>query len=326
MSSICLQKQIISKKENVKYKKFLEMKKNETLPQSPTTIEWEIIDTPTVNQSTEQNERLSFNRVIGDSETPSLFAVIKSMIINLQKPLTAMKYRFHKISGISGKSSAVDWTNIFANKNIPWMKIGLVLFAGFILMKKDMHFNFNLSSPLAAFVDDDDDNNSTSHAKSVSNPYAPVSASSLSSSEVQSFIKKYAPVAITEMEKYGIPASIKMGQALIESRAGTSRLAVNNNNFFGMKCFSKNCKKGHCSNATDDHHKDFFRVYSSVWESFRAHSLLLEGNRYAALKDYGKDYKKWAKGLKKAGYATDKKYDKKLINVIKKYKLYKYDS
>ena len=61
------------------------------------------------------------------------------------------------------------------------------------------------------------------------------------------------------MELYGIPVSIKMGQALIESRAGTSRLARNNNNFFGMKCFSRNCKKGHCSNATDDHHKDFFR-------------------------------------------------------------------
>ena len=308
------------KKENVKYKKFLKMKKNETLPHTPTTIEWEIIDTPTVDQE----EKLSFNRVIGDPDAPSFFTVIKSMMINFQKPLTAMKYRFHKMSGTFGKSSAVDWTNIFANKNIPWMKIGLVLFAGFILMKKDMHFNFNLSSPLAVFTDDDD--NYSSHAQSVSNPYAPVSASSLSASDVQAFIKKYAPVAITEMEKYGIPASIKMGQALIESRSGTSRLAVNNNNFFGMKCFSKNCKKGHCSNATDDHHKDFFRVYSSVWESFRAHSILLEANRYAALKSYGKDYKKWAKGLKKAGYATDKKYDKKLINVIEKYKLYKYDS
>ena len=326
MSSICLQKQIISKKENVKYKKFLEMKKNKTSPKSPTTIEWEIIDTPTVERQEEQHERLSFNRILGDLEAPSIFAIIKSMIISLQKPLTAMKYRFHKMSGMSSKSGAIDWTNILTNKNIPWMKIGLVLFAGFILLKKDMHFNFNLSSPLAAFVDDSDDDNSTSHAQSVSNPYAPVSASSLSPAQVQDFIKQYAPIAITEMEKYGIPASIKMGQALIESRAGTSRLAVNNNNFFGMKCFSKNCKKGHCSNATDDHHKDFFRKYSSVWESFRAHSMLLEANRYSALKNYGKDYKKWAKGLKSAGYATDKKYDKKLINVIKKYKLYKYDS
>jgi len=114
------------------------MKKNETLPQTPTTIEWEIIDTPT----TKQDERLT---------------IIKSMMINLQKPLVAMKYRFHKMSGISGRSSAIDWTNIFSNKNIPWMKIGLVLFAGFILLKKDMHFNFNLSAPLAVLADDDED-------------------------------------------------------------------------------------------------------------------------------------------------------------------------
>ena len=309
------------KKEIVKYKKFLEMKKNETLSKTPATIEWQIVDTPAF----EKEENLSFNRIIGEPEAPSLFAVIKKMMIGLQKPLTALRYRFHKMSGISGKSNSMDWTNIFASKNIPWMKVGLVLFAGFILMKKDMHFNFNLSSPLVALTDDDDEG-STSYAQSVANPYAPVSAKSLSSSDVNGFLRKYAPVAKTEMDKFGIPASIKMAQALIESRAGTSRLAVNNNNFFGMKCFSKNCKKGHCSNATDDHHKDFFRVYSSVWESFRAHSLLLEGKRYAPLKDYGKDYKKWARGLKKAGYATDKKYDKKLINVIEKYKLYKYDS
>ena len=294
------------------------MKKLETLPKKPTTIEWEIVDTPTVKQK----ENLSFNRIIGDPERPSFLTIIKKLMVGLQKPFTAMRYQFHKRSG---QSNISDWTSILANKNIPWAKIGIVLFAGFILLKKDMHFNFNLSAPLAAIADDDEDY-STGHAQSVSNPYAPVSAKSLSSSEVQAFIKRYSPVAITEMEKFGIPASIKMGQAMIESRAGTSRLAVNNNNFFGMKCFSKNCKKGHCSNATDDHHKDFFRIYSSVWESFRAHSLLLEGNRYAPLKNYGTDYKKWARGLKKAGYATDKKYDKKLINVIEKYKLYKYDS
>jgi len=128
------------------------------------------------------------------------------------------------------------------------------------------------------------------------------------------------------MELYGVPASIKMGQALIESRAGTSKLAVNNNNFFGMKCFSKKCGKGHCSNATDDSHKDFFRKYKSVGESFRAHSQLLSGNRYKDLKKHNTDYKAWAKGLKSNGYATDKTYDKKLINVIEKYKLYKLDS
>ena len=150
-------------------------------------------------------------------------------------------------------------------------------------------------------------------------------ASILHDKRPEAFVNKYAKTAQTEMNTYGIPASIKMAQALIESRAGTSMLAVNNNNFFGMKCFSKNCKKGHCSNATDDHHKDFFRKFKNDGDSWRAHSKLLSNGRYKHLKKYKGDYKKWAKGLKEAGYATDKKYASKIINTIEKYKLYKLD-
>jgi len=141
------------------------------------------------------------------------------------------------------------------------MGLKKVVFAGYILLKKDMRFNFNLSAPFSAVADDDnnDDYQASNYAQAVANPYAPVSAGALSQNEVKAFIKRYVPVAKKEMELYGIPVSIKMAQALIESRAGTSRLARNNNNFFGMKCFSKKCRKGHCSNATDDHHKDFFR-------------------------------------------------------------------
>ncbi len=154
---------------------------------------------------------------------------------------------------------------------------------------------------------------------------APVSHSKLGNKDLNGFIKRFAPVAIVEMHKYDIPASIKMAQGIIESRAGHSKLAVENNNHFGMKCFSKKCSKDHCTNATDDHHKDFFRKYKTIWESWRDHSLLLQGDRYKSLKKYKRDYKKWAKGLKKAGYATDKNYDKKLIEVIEKYQLYKLD-
>ena len=218
-----------------------------------------------------------------------------------------------------------DFLTQLQSKNIPWMKIGLVVFAGYILLKKDMHFNFNLSAPLSAIADDDDDDYQQNYAQSISNPFAPVGTTALSTKNVNAFIQHYLPLAKKEQELYGIPVSIKMGQALVESRAGTSYLARNNNNFFGMKCFSKNCKKGHCSNATDDHHKDFFRNYSSVAESFRAHSSLLSGARYKELKQYKNDYKKWAKGLKQKGYATDKNYAKKLINVIEKYKLYRFD-
>lgn len=144
---------------------------------------------------------------------------------------------------------------------------------------------------------------------------------------VYRYIKRYADVAIAEMEKFGIPASITLAQGLLESDAGESRLAKQNHNHFGIKCFSKNCKKGHCSNFTDDSHKDFFRKYTNVWESYRAHSSFLQRKRYAHLKKIGTtNYVEWAHGLKAAGYATDKKYADKLIKIIETLELYKYDS
>ncbi len=157
------------------------------------------------------------------------------------------------------------------------------------------------------------------------NIYAPVSANSLEEEKVIKFIQKYAPVAVKEMETYNIPASIKMAQALIESRAGRSKLAVNNNNHFGMKCFSRRCNKNHCTNATDDHHKDFFRKFDSPAASWKEHSKLISQGRYKSLQNHKLDYKKWAVGLKKAGYATDKKYATKLINIIEKYQLQQLD-
>lgn len=143
--------------------------------------------------------------------------------------------------------------------------------------------------------------------------------------KVVEFVERFYNVAKTEKKKYGIPASVNMAQALIESGVGESRLSLQNNNYFGIKCFSKTCKKGHCTNATDDHHKDFFKKYETPWKSWRDHSKLLTGDRYKGLLKYGDDYKKWASGLKKAGYATDKNYDKKLISTIEKYSLYKLD-
>lgn len=140
------------------------------------------------------------------------------------------------------------------------------------------------------------------------------------------YVKRFAKTAQTEMEKFNIPASITLAQGLLESNVGESRLATQNNNHFGIKCFSKKCKKGHCANFTDDSHKDFFRKYKSTWESFRAHSKLLQAKRYRPLyKLDKKDYKGWAHGLKKAGYATDKKYALKIIQLIEDLGLDAYD-
>lgn len=140
------------------------------------------------------------------------------------------------------------------------------------------------------------------------------------------YVDRFAEVAQKEMEKYGIPASITLAQGLLESNAGESRLATRNNNHFGIKCFSRSCKKGHCTNFTDDSHKDFFRKYNNTWESYRGHSYLLSADRYKSLyKLSSSDYKGWARGLKKAGYATDKYYAEKLINLIVDLDLHTYD-
>jgi len=138
------------------------------------------------------------------------------------------------------------------------------------------------------------------------------------------YIERFAPIAVQEMEKYGIPASISLAQGLLESRAGTSKLATQTNNHFGLKCFSRGCKKGHCKNFTDDTHKDFFLNYAGgPWGSWRQHSLLLSQGRYKKL--HGRDWQGWADGLQAVGYATDNGYAAALKQIIRRYSLDKYD-
>lgn len=141
----------------------------------------------------------------------------------------------------------------------------------------------------------------------------------------RNYVKRFAKTAIREMEGYGIPASITIAQGLLESNAGSSRLAKESNNHFGIKCRSK-CRGCTCRNYSDDDLYDMFRVFDSSWDSFREHSLLLQISRYAHLKKLGtKDYLNWAIGLKKAGYATDKNYHKKLIRIIEELDLHQFD-
>lgn len=139
------------------------------------------------------------------------------------------------------------------------------------------------------------------------------------------YIQIYLSTATEEMELFGIPVSITLAQGLVESNAGDSRLARNENNHFGIKCKAK-CLGCRCANYTDDDKYDMFRIFDSPWYSFREHSKLLTGNRYKhLLKLEVTDYKNWANGLQAAGYATNKKYAKTLIDVIEKLELHKYD-
>ncbi|TKC00911.1 glucosaminidase domain-containing protein [Pedobacter cryophilus] len=139
-----------------------------------------------------------------------------------------------------------------------------------------------------------------------------------------SYISKFKNIAITEMNKYGIPASITLAQALLESGVGNSDLAKYANNHFGIKCTTDWKGKGYYKD--DDQKDDCFRVYNNPEESFKDHSEFLKRKRYAALFELDKnDYEGWAKGLKAAGYATNPKYPDLLISIILRNNLQQYD-
>ena len=140
-----------------------------------------------------------------------------------------------------------------------------------------------------------------------------------------SYIEAFKAVAIEEMNKYGIPASITLAQGISESGSGNSSLAKYANNHFGIKCTSD--WKGKAYYKDDDKNNDCFRVYKDARESYRDHSEFLKRKRYSFLFELDKnDYRNWAIGLKTAGYATNPKYADMLITIIDKYKLYQYDA
>ena len=147
-----------------------------------------------------------------------------------------------------------------------------------------------------------------------------------SDGQYEKYVAKYSPVAVSEMKRSGVPASITLAQGLVESAAGQSVLAMKANNHFGIKCHAD--WKGKKIYRDDDKAGECFRVYPNPEASFRDHSDFLRyRDRYKALFELDPtDYKAWAHGLKKAGYATDPRYAEKLIKIIEDYKLYLYDS
>ncbi|MGM0636157.1 MAG: glucosaminidase domain-containing protein [Bacteroidota bacterium] len=142
---------------------------------------------------------------------------------------------------------------------------------------------------------------------------------------IDAYIWEYAGIAQEEMKLYGIPASITIAQGILESSSGQGELTLKSNNHFGIKC---NGWDGEAVYHDDDELQECFRKYNDPKYSFRDHSLFLyERPRYAFLFDYNiQDYKAWAVGLRRAGYATDKKYPDKLISLIERYNLDELDA
>ena len=144
-------------------------------------------------------------------------------------------------------------------------------------------------------------------------------------SSTQEYIETFSEIAQYEMRAFGIPASITLAQGILESGSGRGELTQKTNNHFGIKCHSG--WQGEYDFHDDDERGECFRKYNHPMYSFRDHSIFLSSrSRYAFLFNYRRDdYKKWAHGLKKAGYATDKKYPQKLISLIEKFNLAAYD-
>jgi len=140
------------------------------------------------------------------------------------------------------------------------------------------------------------------------------------------YVNRYRYIAIEDMMEFKIPASITLAQGVLESGSGRSELSRMSNNHFGIKCHKG--WTGKQVRYDDDRKQECFRKYSRPEDSFDDHSIFLTSrSRYASLFDLKADnYKAWAKGLKKAGYATDRKYPSKLIRIIEDYELYAYDA
>lgn len=141
----------------------------------------------------------------------------------------------------------------------------------------------------------------------------------------EKYIEKYADLAVYEMYRSGVPASITLAQGMLESGNGQSALARQSNNHFGIKCHNWTGEKVY---HDDDEKGECFRKYSDPSESYHDHSDFLRfRDRYKFLFEYEvTDYKSWAYGLKKAGYATDPKYPAKLVNIIEQYGLHRFDT
>lgn len=146
------------------------------------------------------------------------------------------------------------------------------------------------------------------------------------SERVANYIKEYSDIAKEEMLQYGIPVSITLAQGILESGAGAGELTMKANNHFGIKCHTG--WEGDSVYHDDDERGECFRKYKDPKYSYRDHSLFLtQRSRYQDLFKLRKDdYKGWAKGLRKAGYATDPKYPDKLIGIIERYNLEAYDN
>jgi len=241
--------------------------------------------------------------------------LLLKILVALRVPLISAKHQF--LTYIK---------NYWRTRPFPWFRVALALLFVYVFFQKDMRFNINMGTPPAILSQEENGASSKltmgGFATNASYSAKKVGKVQLNEVDVEAYIKRFTKVALVEMNKFGVPASIKMGQAILASHAGKNSLALQYNNHFATTCNGgENCQDLRIGNQTAK-----INTYQSAWESWRSHSQLLSASTYAHLKAYNKNYKKWAQGLEDAGYGNATNYSQQLIQVIETYQLYKLDS
>ncbi len=221
----------------------------------------------------------------------------------------------------------------FGGMPFPWFKVSLLTLGLYMVFQKDMNFQVNMKSPVPIVSDDRQTNNEPT-AMAMSLPSLPNLAATsevkksaighinLTQPKVEAYVKRFSRIAVIEMQKYQVPASIKIGQGILASNAGENALAITHNNHFGVLCGQATT----CANYESNIGSVKVKTYPSAWEGWRDHSVMLSQAPYQSLvKECGKDYKKWAAGIARLGYGNNQEYSQQLIELIETYQLYKLD-
>lgn len=255
----------------------------------------------------EQEQRMQQGRPASLMSQATLETLLRRLLQGLGKVAVVARYLLSRFSWNWRPFALPKW-------KISWWKVGLAALAVFIVLKKDIQFSINMRAPVGAGIRDDDHagdsrgadelNVAQSVAFREENHSSPASTALTDDQQVQAYIGRFAGVAVSEMKRFGIPASITMAQGILESGAGTTAAARRENNHFGKPLAGQS--------------------YASAWENWREHSLLLY-HEYSTLFDNGLNYKKWARGLRQAKYSSDRNYDRKLIDLIERYQLFQLD-
>lgn len=270
-----------------------------------------------INRGSESNGNLNFNssqspqnrKYVEQPEDITFQMLFQRLASGLRLLWIALKYRILKLLGLTGPRKSHSW-------KFSMVKLSMLAIMIILISQKDIRFSVNLKAPLASFQRVENEPQAISASNKALGQFSLgdalqmgkeskhqerfIAVSDLDGEAVNEYISRFSKVAVAEMRKFGVPASIKLAQAVLESEAGKSRSVLDNNNHFGMPL----------------QHQE----YVSAWENWRAHSLLLK-TEYAALFDDAYGYKQWAKGLQKMKYSADRNYAEKLIELIEKYDL-----